>query len=73
MPHRDSSCRNKVPTLIRSELATLYARRTALTDMIQALERDRSNHPVDLPIRPQANLSLEINPKPCNLTSCRNA
>jgi hypothetical protein len=70
MPHGSSSCRCKVPTLLRSELESLYARRSALNAKIQALERYQAGMAVE---RPLAKASLEITPKPCNLTSCRNA
>jgi hypothetical protein len=70
MPHGSSSCRRKVSTLLRLELELLYARRSALTASIQALERYRAGVP---PERPPAKAGLEITPKLCNLTTCRNA
>ena len=70
MPHGSSSCRRKVPTLLRLELESLYARRSALTATIQALERYQAGIATE---RPLAKASLEITPKLCNLTTCRNA
>lgn len=71
MPHGSSSCRRRVSTLLRSELESLYARRSALNATIQALECYQAGiTTVDHPLYKG---SLEISPKPCNLTTCRNA
>jgi hypothetical protein len=70
MSHGGSSCRGRVPTLLRMELESLYARRSALTARIQALELYRESAGLNAPV---TKTSLEISPKPCNLTTCRNA
>ena len=69
MFHAGSSCRSKVPTSVRTELELLYARRSAVTARIKELEcysHLSAEHG-------QMNQNLDIHPKPCNLTSCRNA
>jgi hypothetical protein len=71
MPHGSSSCRRRVSTLLRSELESLYARRSALNATIQALECYQAGIATPQPPRYQG--GLEIKPKPCNLTTCRNA
>jgi hypothetical protein len=71
MPHGSSSCRTRVSTLLRSELESLYARRSALNATIQALECYQA---VTTAVEhPRYKGGLEISPKPCNLTTCRNA
>jgi hypothetical protein len=52
------------------ELELLYARRSALTASIQALERYQAENPAE---RSAALPGLEIAAKLCNLTTCRNA
>jgi hypothetical protein len=70
MPHGSSSCRSKASPLLRTELELLYAKRSALTATIQALERFQTVDKID-----RSNLAsgLDITAKLCNLTTCRNA
>jgi hypothetical protein len=71
MPHGGSSCRGRAPTLLRTELECLYARRSALSAKIKALESYQATlAPADKPLPDNG---LEITSKPCNLTTCRNA
>ena len=56
--------------MLRSELELLYARRSALNATIQALERLQAGITTDHTVY---KAGLEINSKPCNLTTCRNA
>lgn len=60
-----------MPTLLRSELEGLYARRSAISTKIKALESYKATlAPKEKPL---SDNSLEITSKPCNLTTCRNA
>ena len=70
MPHGWSSCRRRVPTLIRIELDVLYSRRLKLIEQINELERGMADPCQGASFQSG---SLEILPNPCNLTTCRNA
>src|SRR5438067_4411851 len=69
MPHIGTSCRGRGVVLLRSELALLYAQRSALQAAIRELELRQAHEP------PAAtgsqNNTLEFSSRTCNLTSCR--
>jgi hypothetical protein len=72
MSHLRSSCRNRSVNLLRLELEHLYAQRSAVDAAILALQGFRPVSPTFLEHR-RAENNLDFNPKPCNLTNCRNA
>ena len=50
MSHGGSSCQGRVPTLLRTQLESLYAQRSALIATIQALEQYQAGVAPDRPI-----------------------
>ena len=74
MPHVRSSCRNKMVNLLRLELESLYAQRSAVDAAIEALQVMRSSSASPTKSEPAIpDRRLEFRRKPCNLTNCRSA
>ena len=73
MQHDRASCRDRGNPLMRTELASLYARRLTVESTIRELEswKRAIAAPANDALSPAG--SLEFSSNPCNLTSCRSA
>ena len=71
MRYLRSSCQGRSVNLARLELEHLYAQRSALDAAIRALQVVSSFSPKNT--ESPADINLEFDPRPCNLTTCRRA